>query len=85
MIASSIAAPSPQPRLNLLHRNRNILTDSLDEAEAYSALPKRLYTHRIAPSPELDLPAPTVLHPAPPWSGYLEAGTAGDISMMALP
>ena len=45
------AAPSPQHRLNLLHQNRNILTDSSDEAEAYSALPKRLYTHRIAPSP----------------------------------
>ena len=26
-----------------------------------------------------------VLHPAPPWSGYLEAGAAGDISMVALP
>ena len=26
-----------------------------------------------------------VLHPAPPWSGYLEAGAAGDISMAALP
>ena len=52
MIASSIvAAPSPQHRLNLLHWNNNILTDSSDEAEAYSAPPKRLYTHRIAPSP----------------------------------
>ena len=52
MIASSItAAPSPQRHLNLLHRNRGILTDSSDEAEAYSAPPKRLYTHRIAPSP----------------------------------
>ena len=51
-IASSIAAaPSPQRRLYLLHWNRNILTDSSDEAEAYSAPPKRLYTHRIAPSP----------------------------------
>ena len=51
-ITSSItAAPSPQRRLNLLHRNRNILTDSSDEVEAYSAPPKRLYTHRIAPSP----------------------------------
>ena len=48
-IASSIvAAPSPQRRLNLLHRNRRILTGSSDEAEAYSAQPKRLYTHRIA-------------------------------------
>ena len=48
-IASSIAAaPSPQRRLNLLHRNCSILTDSSDEAEAYSAPPKRLYTHRIA-------------------------------------
>ena len=38
MIASSIvAAPSPQHRLKLLHRNRSILTDSSDEAEAYSA------------------------------------------------
>ena len=26
-----------------------------------------------------------MLHPAPPWSGYLEAGTAGDISTAALP
>ena len=26
-----------------------------------------------------------VLHPAPPWSDYLEAGSAGDISMAALP
>ena len=26
-----------------------------------------------------------VLHPAPPWSGYLEAGITGDISMAALP
>ena len=26
-----------------------------------------------------------MLHPAPPWSGYLEAGAAGDISMAALP
>ena len=26
-----------------------------------------------------------VLHPAPPWSRYLEAGTAGDISTTALP
>ena len=26
-----------------------------------------------------------MLHPAPPWSGYLEAGVAGDISMAALP
>ena len=26
-----------------------------------------------------------MLHPAPPWSGYLEAGSAGDISMAALP
>ena len=26
-----------------------------------------------------------MLHPAPPWSGYLEVGTAGDISMAALP
>ena len=26
-----------------------------------------------------------VLHPAPPWSGYLEAGAAGDISTAALP
>ena len=26
-----------------------------------------------------------MLHPAPPWSGYLEAGAAGDISMEALP
>ena len=44
-IASSIAAaPSPQRRLNLLHRNHSILTDSSDEAEAYSAPPKRLYT-----------------------------------------
>ena len=51
-IASSIAAaPSPQRHLNLLHRNRSILTDSSDEAEAYSAPPKRLYTHRITPSP----------------------------------
>ena len=51
-IASSIAAaPSPQCRPNLLHRNRSIRTDSSDEAEAYSAPPKRLYTHRIAPSP----------------------------------
>ena len=51
-IASSIAAaPSPQRRLNLLHRNCSILTDSSDEAEAYSAPPKRLYIHCIAPSP----------------------------------
>ena len=85
MIASSIvAAPSPQCHLNLLHRNRSILTDSSDKAEAYSAPPKRLYTHRIAPSPYLDLPAPTVLHPAPPWRSYLEAGAAGDISTAAL-
>ena len=85
-IASSIAAaPSPQRRLNLLQWNRSILTDSSDEAEAYSAPPKRLYTHRIAPSPYLDLPAPTVLHPAPPWRGYLEADTTSDISMVALP
>ena len=42
MIASSImAAPSPQRRINLLHRNRSILTDSSDEAKAYSAPPKR--------------------------------------------
>ena len=26
-----------------------------------------------------------MLHPAPPWSGYLEAGAAGDISTAALP
>ena len=26
-----------------------------------------------------------MLHPAPPWSGYLEAGAVGDISMAALP
>ena len=26
-----------------------------------------------------------MLHPAPPWSGYLEAGATGDISMEALP
>ena len=26
-----------------------------------------------------------MLHPAPSWSGYLEAGAAGDISMAALP
>ena len=26
-----------------------------------------------------------MLHPTPPWSGYLEAGTAGDISTSALP
>ena len=26
-----------------------------------------------------------MLPPAPPWSGYLEAGAAGDISMVALP
>ena len=26
-----------------------------------------------------------MLHPAPPWSGYLEVGAAGDISMVALP
>jgi len=26
-----------------------------------------------------------VLHPAPPWSGYLEDGSAGDISTAALP
>ena len=26
-----------------------------------------------------------MLHPAPPWSGYLEAGTAGDTSTPALP
>ena len=26
-----------------------------------------------------------MLHPAPPWSGYLEAGAAGDISTVALP
>ena len=26
-----------------------------------------------------------MLHPAPPWSGYLEAGATGDISMAALP
>ena len=26
-----------------------------------------------------------MLHPAPPWSGYLEVGSAGDISMVALP
>ena len=26
-----------------------------------------------------------VPHPAPPWSGYLEASLAGDISMAALP
>ena len=26
-----------------------------------------------------------MIHPAPPWSGYLEAGAAGDISMAALP
>ena len=26
-----------------------------------------------------------MLHPAPPWSGYLEAGIAGDISTAALP
>ena len=26
-----------------------------------------------------------VHHPAPPWSGYLEAGVAGDISTGALP
>ena len=26
-----------------------------------------------------------MLHPAPPWSGYLEVGTAGDISTTALP
>ena len=51
-IASSIAAaPSPQRRLNRLHRNRSILNDSSDEAEAYSAPPKRMYTHRITPSP----------------------------------
>ena len=52
MIASSIAAaPSTERCLNLLHLNRNILTDSSDKDEAYSAPPKRLYTHRIAPSP----------------------------------
>ena len=86
MIASSIAAaPSPQHRLNLLHRNRSILTDSSDETEAYSAPPKRMYTHRVAPSPLLDIPAPMVLHPAPPWSGYLEADAAGDIPTAALP
>ena len=28
---------------------------------------------------------PTVLHPAPPWSGYLEAGAAGDIFTAAIP
>ena len=45
-IVSSIAAtPFPQRRLNLLHRNRNILTDSLNEVEAYLVPPKRLYTH----------------------------------------
>ena len=26
-----------------------------------------------------------MLHPAPPWSGYLEAGAVGDISTVALP
>ena len=26
-----------------------------------------------------------MLHPTPPWSGYLEAGATGDISMAALP
>ena len=26
-----------------------------------------------------------MLHPAPPWSGYLEAGAAGDISTASLP
>ena len=26
-----------------------------------------------------------MLHPAPPWNGYLEAGAAGDISTAALP
>ena len=26
-----------------------------------------------------------MLHPAPPWSGYLEAGAAGDISTADLP
>ena len=26
-----------------------------------------------------------MLYPAPPWSGYLEAGAAGDISTAALP
>ena len=26
-----------------------------------------------------------MLHPAPPWSGYLEAGAVGDISTAALP
>ena len=26
-----------------------------------------------------------MLHPAPPWSGYLEVGAAGDISTTALP
>ena len=26
-----------------------------------------------------------VLHPAPPWNGYLEFGAASDISMVALP
>ena len=26
-----------------------------------------------------------VLHPTPPWSSYLEAGAAGDISTAALP
>ena len=26
-----------------------------------------------------------MLHPAPPWSGYLEADAAGDISTAALP
>ena len=26
-----------------------------------------------------------MLHPAPPWSGYLEAGGVGDISTAALP
>ena len=26
-----------------------------------------------------------MLHPAPPWSSYLEAGAAGDISTAALP
>ena len=52
MNASSIVAtPSPQRRINPLNWNCSIVTDSSDEAEAYSVPPNRLYTHRIAPSP----------------------------------
>lgn len=47
VFASSIAPPpSPQRHLDLPHRNDSTLTNSYDEAEAYSTKPRRFCTHR---------------------------------------